>query len=144
MEEEQVYVEKLEQCGIKPTAIRLLILRAMMRLNRAVSQSDLEGELQTVDKSTIFRTLTLFAERHLLHAVDDGSGSLKYAVSSDGDPRSVSEQHVHFYCENCHRAFCFRRQAVPMVQPPEGFVLKDVNYVLKGLCPACVHKQEKD
>lgn len=144
MEEERVYLEKLELRGIKPTAIRLLILRTMMGLNRAVSQSDLEEELQTVDKSTIFRTLTLFAERHLLHAVDDGSGSLKYAVCSDDCTCSVSDQHVHFYCENCHRAFCFRQQAVPVVQAPEGFVLRGVNYVLKGLCPSCAAKQGQD
>lgn len=140
MEEEKSLLEKLELRKIKPTAIRLLVLKTMMKLNRAVSLSDLEDELQTVDKSTIFRTITLFAERHLLHAVNDGSGALKYAVCGDECSCSVADQHVHFYCENCHRAFCFRQQAVPVVQVPEGFVLQGVNYVLKGLCPACAEK----
>lgn len=144
MDEEKVYLKKLELRHIKPTAIRLLILRTMMGLNRAVSQSDLEEVLQTVDKSTIFRTITLFAEHHLLHTVDDGSGALKYAVCSDDCTCSVSDQHVHFYCEHCHRAFCFRQQAVPVVHAPEGFVLTGVNYVLKGLCPACAAKRDAD
>lgn len=140
MEEEKSLLEKLELRKIKPTAIRLLVLKTMMKLNRAVSLSDLEDELQTVDKSTIFRTITLFAEHHLLHAVDDGSGAVKYAVCGDECSCSVADQHVHFYCENCHCAFCFRQQAVPVVQVPEGFVLQGVNYVLKGLCPACAAK----
>lgn len=140
MENEKILLGKLDLRGIKPTAIRLLILRTMMELNRAVSLSDLEEELQTVDKSTIFRTITLFAEHRLLHAIDDGSGALKYAVCGDECSCSVSEQHVHFYCESCHRAFCFRQQAVPIVQVPDGFVLTGVNYVLKGVCPACVAK----
>ena len=112
-----------------------------MDTNRAVSQHDLEETLQTVDKSTIFRTVMLFMEHHLVHAVDDGSGALKYAVCSDDCTCSVSDQHVHFYCEGCHRAFCFRQQAVPVVEAPEGFVLHGVNYVLKGLCPACAAKK---
>ena len=81
--EEDVYLHKLHLRGIKPTAMRLLILRAMLDTNRAVSQHDLEETLQTVDKSTIFRTVMLFMEHHLVHAVDDGSGALKYAVCSD-------------------------------------------------------------
>lgn len=139
--EEDVYLHKLHLRGIKPTAMRLLILRAMLDTNRAVSQHDLEEVLQTVDKSTIFRTVMLFMEHHLVHAVDDGSGALKYAVCSDDCTCSVSDQHVHFYCEGCHRAFCFRQQAVPVVEAPEGFVLHGVNYVLKGLCPACAAKK---
>ncbi|MCD8318243.1 MAG: transcriptional repressor [Paraprevotella sp.] len=137
---EDPYLHKLDVRGIKPTAIRLLILRTMMDTNRALSQHDMEEILQTVDKSTIFRTITLFLEHHLIHEIDDGSGALKYAVCSDDCTCSVSEQHVHLYCENCHRAFCFRQQSVPVVEAPEGFVLLGVNYVLKGLCPACAAK----
>ena len=48
-----------------------------------MSVTDLEDKLDTVDKSTIFRTLTLFLSHHLIHGVDDGSGSLKYAVCED-------------------------------------------------------------
>ena len=140
--EESEYLRKLELRGVKPTAIRLLILRTMMDMNRAMSQPDLEERLQTVDKSTIFRTVSLFLDRHLIHAIDDGSGTLKYAVCSDECTCSVSDQHVHFYCEGCHRAFCFRQQAVPVVQAPEGFVLRGVNYVLKGLCPACAAREQ--
>ena len=139
--EEDIYLHKLHLRGIKPTAMRLLILRTMLDTNRAVSQHDLEETLQTVDKSTIFRTVMLFMEHHLVHAVDDGSGALKYAVCGDDCTCSVSDQHVHFYCEGCHRAFCFRQQAVPVVEAPEGFVLHGVNYVLKGLCPACAAKK---
>ena len=92
-------------------------------------------KLQTVDKSTIFRTISLFLDRHLIHAIDDGSGALKYAVCSDDCTCSVSDQHVHFYCEGCHRAFCFRSQAVPVVQAPEGFVLHGSELCTQGTVP---------
>ena len=56
---EEIYLHKLSLRDIKPTAMRLLILRTMMEMKRAVSVTDLEDKLDTVDKSTIFRTLTL-------------------------------------------------------------------------------------
>lgn len=73
--EEKVYLDKLAKRDIKPTAIRLLILKSMMEAGRAVSQLDLETLLDTVDKSTISRTITLFLSHHLIHSIDDGSGS---------------------------------------------------------------------
>lgn len=139
--DQQTYLEKLEKRGIKPTAIRLLILKTMIRLDRAVSLLDLENELVTVDKSTIFRTITLFHGHHLIHGVDDGTGSLKYAVCSHDCDCSVSEQHTHFYCEQCHRTFCLKSIHVPIVQLPEGFSVQSINYVIKGLCAECsTHK----
>ena len=51
---ETIYLKKLEQREIKPTAIRLLILKTMMQHKEAFSLLDLENELDTVDKSTIY------------------------------------------------------------------------------------------
>ena len=79
--EENVYLDKLERRDIKPTAIRLLILKNMLEVGRAVSLLDLETLLDTVDKSTISRTIALFLSHHLIHSIDDGSGSLKYATT---------------------------------------------------------------
>ena len=67
---ETIYLKKLEQREIKPTAIRLLILKTMMQHKEAFSLLDLENELDTVDKSTIYRTITLFLAHHLIHGID--------------------------------------------------------------------------
>ena len=83
MKDEDFFLHKLEHRDIKPTATRLLILREMYRGDETVSLPELEKLLPTVDKSTISRTLTLFLLHRLIHAVDDGSGSLKYDVCAD-------------------------------------------------------------
>ena len=140
MVHEDYYVQKLTHREIKPTASRLLILREMMRGDEAVSLPDLERYLPTVDKSTISRTLSLFLLHRLIHAIDDGSGALKYAVCDDDCDCSIDEEHTHFYCENCHRKFCLKHIAVPVVPLPDGFSLHSINYVLKGLCPECTEK----
>ncbi len=142
MHNEEFLLHKLEHRGIRPTATRLLILSEMIRGDETVSLPSLERLLPTVDKSTISRTLALFLLHRLIHAVDDGTGTLKYAVCADDCDCSVEDEHTHFYCEHCHRTFCLKRIAVPVVPLPDGFRLTGVNYVLKGLCPECTARME--
>lgn len=133
----EVYLDILNRRKIKPTAIRLLILKAMIQFERAFSSLDLENYLETVDKSTVSRTINLFLEHHLVHCIDDGSGSLKYSVCGNECNCSVEELHAHFYCLKCHRTFCLRNIPVPMVELPRNFTLESINYVLKGCCEDC-------
>ena len=137
------YLDLLSEREIQPTAIRLLVLREMLQANRPVSLLDLEQTLDTVDKSSIFRTLTLFLSHHLIHCIDDGTGSFKYAVCSPGCSCGVEDLHTHFHCERCNRTFCFKNIPTPIVKLPEGFTLNSINYVLKGLCPECAAKEKQ-
>jgi len=140
--------KELDLREIKATSMRLLILRTMREMNCAVSLTDLENKLVTVDKSTIFRTLMLFLTHHLVHCIDDGSGYTKYGLCTDDchcgeeEDDGFSNHHTHFFCEACHRTFCLRGLPVPEVAVPEGFILHTANYVLKGLCPECAAKKK--
>ena len=69
MIEEDFCLHKLVLRDIRPTAIRVLVLRTLLEMKQAMSVSDLEAQLDTVDKSTIFRTLTLFLSHHLIRYV---------------------------------------------------------------------------
>lgn len=131
------YLDILNKREIRPTAIRLLVLKAMMEFERAFSLLDLENYLDTVDKSTVSRTINLFLDHHLIHCIDDGSGSLKYSVCGKDCSCSIDELHAHFYCQQCHRTFCLRNIPVPTVQLPRNFTLESINYVLKGCCEDC-------
>lgn len=139
--EEKDYIDLLSERNIQPTAIRILVLRAMLQAGRSVSMLDLENILDTVDKSTIFRTLTLFLSHHLIHSIDDGTGSFKYAVCSSDCSCEVNDLHTHFHCEKCNRTFCFTNIPTPVVNLPQGFTLSSINYVLKGICPDCGAKK---
>ena len=134
---EPKYETILERRGVKPTSNRLLVLRAMFKASRPVSLSELETELDTVDKSSIFRVLTLFVSHHVVHAIEDGSGTMKYEVCTGEDRCSLSDMHTHFYCESCHRTFCFKSIGIPSIDLPEGFTMCSVNYMVKGICPQC-------
>ncbi len=128
---------QLLEKGVKPTANRILVYRALDGKDRPLCLSDLETELDTLDKSSIFRVLTLFLEHDIVHAVEDGSGSLKYELCSSHEGHPAFDGHVHFYCENCHRTFCIEDVPIPPVSVPEGYHAHFVNYMINGICPGC-------
>lgn len=124
--------------GVKPTANRILVLRELMNTSHPVSLADLECALGfTIDKASIFRVLELFAEKDVVHVIEDGSRSLKYELCHSGDCHSIADQHVHFYCETCRETYCFETITVPLIDMPEGFTAHTVNYMIKGICPKC-------
>lgn len=135
------YDEILNRHNIRPTALRSLVYRTIEKLQNTFSLADLEEMLETVDKSSIFRTLTLFSQNHLVHEIEDGSGSTKYCLCHNDHVCNVEELHCHFYCEACHKTFCLGHTLVPIVRYPVGFELRGVEYLLKGLCPDCRRKQ---
>jgi Fur family ferric uptake transcriptional regulator len=129
--------KRLEEKGVRPTVNRILVLRALSEYSHPVSLGDLEGRIGTLDKSSIFRVLNLFAEHHIVHSIEDGSGSLKYEICKGEHECTLSDMHVHFYCEGCHQTFCFEDSPIPAVPLPEGFEVSAINYMVKGLCPRC-------
>lgn len=141
--ETSVYEKRLEQRGVRPTALRLLIFRTLSEAGRALSLGDMEAMLDTVDKSTIFRTLTLLLSHRLVHAMEDGSGSLKYEVCDGECACTVNDMHAHFFCQDCHRTFCFKQIHVPQVELPDGFAAQSINYMVKGVCPDCARRRER-
>lgn len=129
--------EILQRHGIRPTAVRILLLEIMERFENTFSLADLEVEADTLDKSSIFRTLTLFAQHHLLHVVEDGSGATKYCLCHNDHACCVEEMHCHFHCEACGKTFCLDQIHIPAISYPEGYEVREINYLIKGLCPAC-------
>ena len=129
----------LSQKGIKPTPNRTLVLKELLKTASPVSLADLEKALCTIDKASIFRVLELFAEKDVVHLINDGSRALKYDVCPN-DHHSISDQHVHFYCEKCEKVYCLENIPIPSIPVPDSFHVKSVNFMLKGVCPKCAKK----
>lgn len=138
-EEEEKY---LSEHGISPTVIRLLVLRSFNNATKPLSLNDLESELDTVDKSTISRTLNLFKTRGLLHAFNDGSGSMKYELCKSHNHQQDNDLHVHFRCEKCGETKCLTEIVIPEVNLPEGYVALSTSFIISGLCPGCMKTQQ--
>lgn len=128
---------------VKPTPNRILVLDALLRAMHPVSLVELETDIETMDRSSIFRTLTLFVSHDIVHTIEDGSGSMKYEVCSGEHHCSIADMHTHFYCEVCQETRCFEEMPVPEVKLPPGYAIHSVNYMVKGICPKCSGKRQE-
>ena len=131
----------LNKKSIKPTAMRSLVLKFMLEHGTAVSVSDLEGALDTADKSTLFRTLKTFKKNNLVHTSDDGSGKLKYVLCTETFDCETGHQHFHFFCLICSETYCLPMAKLPAIKLPSNFKVSEANLVLKGVCGECAAKK---
>lgn len=128
----------LEEHGVKATPNRLLVARALASAGRPLSLMELEAQLETIDKSAIFRTLGAFKDAHLVHVLEDSGEGVRYELCHSHHDDHDDDVHVHFYCTKCHRTYCLEDTPVPPVQVPEGYEVESVSYLLKGVCPECM------
>ena len=128
---------KLLNKNVKPTAMRELVLDALLEQNVAISLSDLEKKFNRVDKVTLYRTLKTFEEKKLIHSIDDGTGAVKYALCKETCQCHPEELHVHFYCLKCQHTFCLTDIPIPSINLPVNFSIENINMVVKGVCSNC-------
>ncbi len=136
---EEFAVTLMEHHGVKPTSNRIVVVKALETASRPLSLTELESKIQTIDKSGIFRALTLFREHHLVHVIEDGGDGVRYELCHSHDAEHDDDVHVHFYCEQCRRTYCLDDIKIPPVALPGGFIMNSVNYMIKGICPNCKH-----
>ena len=106
----------------------------------ALSHQDLETELgQKFDRATLYRTLNSFEENNVVHKIMDDQGITKYALC----PTECSHNghgvvdHIHFQCTVCNTTECLDKAATFQLHLPEGYQVKDSNFLLTGTCPKC-------
>lgn len=127
--------EHLQEHGVKPTSVRILVWKEIAHQSETFTLSDVERWMPTMDRSSIFRALRLFAEHNLLHTIDDGSGQQKYCVCRCHDGNHLN--HIHFTCLKCGQTYCLEDYNIPVVSLPEGFITEEAEYIIKGVCPHC-------
>jgi len=132
-------IEKtLENKGVRPTAMRMLIYKYLAKKNVAISLTDIENAFAKAERTTLYRTLRTFEEKRLVHQIDDGTGIQKYALCEPGCNCDIEQDlHLHFHCNSCNETVCLTEHKIPDINLPEGFVAENANLVLKGICDRC-------
>ncbi|MFN3998845.1 Fur family transcriptional regulator [Algoriphagus sp.] len=129
----------LQSHKLRITDCRLDIIQEFLAKNVALSHSDLEDTLnQQFDRVTIYRTLKTFLDKDLIHKVLDDSGATKYALCAHGESEHHhNHEHVHFKCETCGETTCLEDITLPQVKLPAGFIKKEMNLLVQGVCEKC-------
>lgn len=128
----------LEDKKVRPTAMRILVYKYMAKRQISVALSDIENAFTKAERTTLYRTLKTFEENGIVHQIDDGTGITKYALCEIGCNCEIEQDlHLHFHCNNCQETVCLTAHKIQHINLPEGYLAKDVNLVVKGLCKKC-------
>lgn len=132
--------ELLSEHGLRKTTFRKEILRIFQKYDgKAIPSVTIEEELDEFDRITLYRTLKSFEEKGLIHQTIDVSGNARYALCGhDCSTEQHEDTHAHFHCTSCGETQCLNEFSTGITNlVPEGYVTKDVQVTLSGLCNTC-------
>jgi len=141
MTHNQHFEHLLKRHQLKRTEARIKVLELLVNKKTATSQPDLESVIADVDRVTLYRILSAFEEKGIIHKVFDLNGTANYAIClSDCDEHHHHDEHLHFNCTSCKNVYCLDEMDMPPIVLPTGFKLEKLNFSATGLCPKCANK----
>ncbi len=137
-------LEKLQECGIKPSVQRIAIMDYLLKSYSHPTAEDvyaaLHEEMPTLSRTTVYNTLRLFAEQGAARmlTIDERK------VCFDGQ----MHPHAHFQCRRCGRLYDMPLPDLPHLSEQEfradGHTIEEIHYYYKGLCRMCRTSEEKN
>lgn len=128
----------LKKHRLRITQFRIDTVDIFLRAGKALSSADIESVLSEPDRITLYRTLKTFEDKGIIHKAIDGTQTLKYALcEASCDEHHHHDEHVHFHCTHCDSTFCLDHVYVPHVTLPTGFMARDTNMIVNGICNDC-------
>lgn len=129
----------LDNHALRKTAMRMDVLQVFLDKEEiALSNQELEAELEDSDRVTLYRTLKTFEKKGIIHQAIDGSGINKYAMChADCTEHEHVDDHAHFHCTQCGKTLCLEEIDVPQVDVPPGYLVQTSYMVIQGQCNQC-------
>ena len=132
----EALAERLGRHGLRATAARIAVLRAMQQARRQVSHADLEPLLaaHSLDRVTLYRTLESLAKAGLALKTVGDDRVMRFVLVAEGE----HGKHAHFHCDDCGRVYCLPARAPRSASAlPDGFVLETAELTYHGHCAEC-------
>jgi Fur family ferric uptake transcriptional regulator len=136
---EQVFLEQLHARGFRLTPQREMILTAMHEIEGAATAEEIHQRVMTVsacvDISTVYRTLDLLREFHLVASIDASDGQHRYTLVD------LDEPHLHLACQSCGTLISVEvKEAYSLLEHLRhscGFEADLASTTIPGLCANC-------
>lgn len=130
---------QLRAAAVKVTRPRLRVLAALSRSSAPLTHGELEerlaaGEGGELDRVTLYRVLDSLVDCGLAQRMLDARGVYRFLLSS---VRAAHAAHAHFHCQQCGGVTCLEQMAAPVAALPPGFMARQVEIEVRGLCAGC-------
>jgi len=132
----------LDGLGFRKTEIRINVLEYLLKVEKAISQPELEKKFSKIaDRVTLYRILAAFEEKGIIHKIMDVHGVARYAMCNQKhcSESKHHDEHVHFNCTECGDVVCLDSVKLPIIKLPKEFSLSRLNLNIEGTCDNC-HK----
>lgn len=129
----------LKKNQLSITEGRKKILDLFLKTEGALAHADIEEKTSAgFDRVTVYRTLQTFTEKGIIHNIPTTDNSILYALCKDNcEVGHHHDNHVHFICDICDKTTCLDNVNIPTVKLPKGFILKQTNVLISGVCNKC-------
>jgi Fur family transcriptional regulator, ferric uptake regulator len=134
------FQEKIRAVGLRSTAPRVAVLRALEAASAPLSHADLVDSLgdEGYDRVTLYRNLTDLTEAGLVARADLGDHVWRFELRRSG--KAHPGLHPHFTCTSCGVVSCLPEESVrltPVKGAPRSVAAREVEIHLRGLCDRC-------
>jgi Fur family ferric uptake transcriptional regulator/Fur family zinc uptake transcriptional regulator len=118
------------------------VLRLLSQKDHPLAHSEIAKArgLTTLDRVTLYRTLTALQDAGLVHRVQDLDGAWRFCAHAR-QGKACPGGHAHFHCTRCGRMRCLTDQALPWISVSEGARVTGKQLVVYGLCPTCAARE---
>ena len=134
----------LKEHGLSITTPRLIILEIFIHSPNILGHSELMMLCkENVNRITLYRTLHVFYQHHLLLKVPSTSGSTKYlyrGLREDNRSSNIShspERKIHLICQDCGRIISLEHVRLPPIHLPKNFEPNSMDLIVNGKCKHC-------
>jgi len=127
--------------NIRPSIQRIKVLEYLLKnpCHPSVDSifTDLQSEIPTLSKTTIYNTLNLFIEAGLIKVLNIEDYEARYDI--------ITENHGHFKCNKCGTISNFNIDIDSFeAEGLNGFKVSEKNVYFKGVCPKCLLNVNKN
>ncbi|NML64215.1 hypothetical protein HHL22_03255 [Hymenobacter sp. RP-2-7] len=134
--------QTLRAHALRLTPSRRAVLEVLVAAPFALSGTEVEQQAPTsLDRATLFRTLRLLEQKHLIHRVVDYTETVRFAAApalrAASPPLGPPTEHVHLKCLVCQHLYCLPHVPVPAVPEAGGYHVTRRDCLLSGICERC-------
>lgn len=136
---EEVFFKRLRERGFRLTPQREMVLSVLHDVEDFVTADEVYERVSamtsSVDISTVYRTLELLQDFHMVASVDPGDGQRRYELLG------LHGQHFHLVCLSCGKIIGVEPQALEdlaaQMRETYGFEIDLEHLSIPGTCREC-------
>ncbi len=130
--------EYLRQRSLKATPIRVELIKLMSYANAAVPYSEIQTNLKSFDRVTLYRTINSLIKSGIVHKASTSGDETYYALCSQAcSMQCHNHEHIHFICQRCQEVSCIHVEQSIKISLPD-YQIEEVSVEVSGICKKCL------